>query len=69
MPCDHLGPDANHDLADITADLDLVMGIGNRHRVIVAAVAHHRDRGRPGADLLTGVVGRGRQQHQRIEIP
>jgi len=28
---DHLGPGADHDLADITADLDLVMGIGDRH--------------------------------------
>ena len=69
MPRDHLGPGADDDLADIAADLDLMMGVGNRHRVVIAPVAHHRDRGSAGADLLAGVIGRGRQHHQRIEIP
>ncbi len=68
MPRDDVGPGADHDLADIAADLDLVMGIGDRHRVVVAAVAHHRDRGGARADLLAGVVGRGRQHHQSIEV-
>jgi hypothetical protein len=69
MPGDHLGPAADHHLADIAADLDLVVRVGHRDRVVVAAVAHHRDRGGPRADLLAGVVGNLRQRHQRLEIP
>ena len=69
VPGDHLGAGADDDLADISADLDLVMGIGHRHRVVVAAVTYHRDRRGAGADLLAGVVGHCRQRHQCVEIP
>ncbi len=68
MPRDHLRTAADDHLTDIAAGLNLVMSVGHRHRVVVAAVAHHRDRGRPGAKLLAGVVGHGRQRHQGIEI-
>ena len=68
MPRDYLGATADDHLVDITANLHLVMGIGHRHRVVVAAVAHHGDRRRPGADLLTGIIGRGRQHHQRVKV-
>jgi hypothetical protein len=69
VPRDHLGPGADDDLADIPADLHLVVGVGDRHRVVIATVAHHRDRCGAGAELLAGVVGRRRQRHQRVEIP
>ena len=60
VPRDHFRAAADDDLADIAADLDLAMSIGDRHRVIVAVVAYHRDRGGPGTDLVAGVVGRRR---------
>ncbi len=53
---------------DIAADLNLVMSAGDRHRVIVVAVADHRDRRRPRADFLAGIVGYRRQRHQAVEV-
>jgi hypothetical protein len=68
VPRDHLGAAADDDLVHIAANLDLVMGKGDRHRIVIATIAHHGDRGDPGADLLAGVIGCCRQDHQRIEI-
>ena len=61
---DHLGAAADDDLVDIAADLNLVMGAGDRHRVIVVAIADHRDRRRPRADLLAGIVGTLLHEHR-----
>ena len=47
---DHLGAAADDDLVDIAADLNLVMSAGDRNRVIVVAIADHRDRRRPRAE-------------------
>ena len=41
---------ADDDLVDIAADLNLVMSAGDRNRVIVVAIADHRDRRRPRAE-------------------
>jgi hypothetical protein len=43
VSCDHLGPASNDDLMHIAADLNLMMGEGDRDGIIVAAVADHRD--------------------------
>ena len=69
MSRDHLGPAADHDFADIATNLHLVVSVGHRHRVVVAAIAHHGDRGRPRAELLAGIIRHRRQRHQRVEIP
>lgn len=69
MPRDHRGLAADHDFANRTADLHLVMGIGHRHRGVVAAIAHHEDRRRPRTDLIARVIGHRRHRHQRVEIP
>ena len=68
MAGDDLRAAADDDLVDIAADLNLVMSAGDRHRVIVVAIADHRDRRRPGADLLAGIVGYRRQRHQGVEV-
>ena len=68
MAGDHLGAAADDDLVDIAADLNLVMSVGDRNRVVVVAIADHRDRRRPRADLLAGIVGYRRQRHQGIKI-
>ena len=49
-------------------DLNLVVCVGDRDGIIIVAKADHRDRRRPRADLLAGIVGRGRKCHQRIQI-
>ena len=68
MAGDHLCATADDDLMDIAADLNLVMGIGYRHGIIVVAVPDHGDRRRPRAHLLAGIVRRGRQRHQCIQV-
>ena len=68
MAGDHFCAAADDDLVDIAADLNLVMGVGHWHRIVVAAVAHHGDRTGPGADFLAGVIGCGRQHHQGVEV-
>ena len=68
MAGDHLGTAADDDLVDIAADLNLVMGAGDRHGIVVVAIADHRDRRRPGADLPAGIVGYRRQRHQGVEV-
>jgi hypothetical protein len=69
MPGDHLGPAGDDHFVDIATHPHLVMGIGHRHRIIGAAIAHHGDRGGLRADFLAGVIRRGWQFHQRIQIP
>ncbi len=65
---DHLCAAANDDLMDVAPDLNLVVCVGDRDGIIVGAIADHRDRRRPCADLLAGIIGRGRQCHQRIQV-
>ena len=57
---DDLGAAAGDHLVDIAPDLNVMMGIGDRHGIVVAAEADHRDRRRPRADLVAGVVRDGR---------
>ena len=40
MAGDHLGGAADEDLMDVTAHQHLAMAVGDRHRIIIAAVAH-----------------------------
>ena len=47
---DHLGAATDDDLVDIAANLDLVMGVCDRHGIVVVAIADHRDRRRPRAE-------------------
>ena len=43
MPCNDLGPAADDYFMDIAADLYFVVSEGDRYRVVVVAVANHRD--------------------------
>ena len=36
--------------------------------LIIAAIAHHRDRRGPRADMIAGLIFRDRQSHQRIQV-
>jgi hypothetical protein len=55
---DDLSPTCDDDLVHVAAHDHLAMPKARRHRVVVAPVAHQRQRGHPRADLLAGVVGR-----------
>ena len=68
MAGDDLRPATDHDLMDIAADLNLVMGKSHRHRIVIASITNHRDRRRPSADLLAGIVARRRQRQQLVQI-
>src|SRR5215208_8303457 len=53
---DHRRAAADHYRLHITADQDLAVAIGDRHRIVIAPVAHQRQRTHPGAAHLTGLV-------------
>ena len=68
VPGDHFRATPDDHRIDVAAHLDLMMGKRDGHGIIVVPVAHHRDRCGAGADFLAGIVGRGRQGHQGIQI-
>ena len=41
------------------------MTVTRRNRVIVVPIPHQRQGGDAGGDLVTGVIGRRRQRHER----
>jgi len=58
MPCDHLGATGDHHLMHVTAYDYITVTETRRHRVVVAAVAHQRQRRDARHQLLAGVVRR-----------
>ena len=68
MAGDHLGAAGDHHLVDVAAHQHLAVAVGRRHRVVVAPVAHQRQRADPGAAPLAGLVGDRGQRQQRGEV-
>ncbi len=60
MAGDHLGSAADDHFMDVATHQHLAMTIGDRHRVVVAAVAHQGERAHACAHPLAGIVGRCR---------
>ena len=58
MACDHLGTAGDYHLMDIAAHKHLAVAVDCWHRVVVATVAHQRQRGDGRANLLASVIGR-----------
>ena len=68
MPGDDFAATGDHDRIDVTADQNVVMAIGRRHRVVVRPVTHQRQRGDAGGDFLAGIKDVRRQWHQCLSI-
>src|SRR5450755_3539066 len=62
MTCDHLRAARDHHVMDITAHNYIAVAVGRRHRVVIEAVAHQRQRGDSRGHLLASIVRR-RQRH------
>ncbi len=62
---DDLGGAADHHPLDISPDQYLAMAIGHRDGIIIALVAHQRQRAGPSRALVAGVIGRRRQGQER----
>jgi len=58
MDRDGLAAAGDLDPLDISLGQNLLMIVARRHRVIVVAVTHQRQRGDAGGHLVTGVIGR-----------
>src|SRR5690606_12264267 len=65
MPCDYLRTAGNYHLMDVAAHQHLAMAIGTRDRIVVATIAHQRQRTDPCGALVAGIVGDDRQ---RLEV-
>jgi transposase len=57
VPGDLLAGAGDHHFVDITADQDLAMSVCGRHRIVVAAIAHQRQRADPRRLLFAGLIG------------
>ena len=64
MTRDLLGAAGDYHLVDIAADQHFAVAIGGRHRVVIAAVAHQRQRADSRRSLLAGFIGSRRQRQQ-----
>src|SRR5436190_15882329 len=69
MTGDHPGPAGDHHLVDVAADHNLAVPVSGWHRIVGAAIAHQQLQADPTGPLLTGVIGRGRQRVERLQIP
>ena len=69
MPRDDLRAAGDDDLVHVAAHDHLAMPEARRHGVVVAPVAHQRQRRHAHPDLLAGVVGRRQRLAQRGQIP
>lgn len=56
------------DPLDISLGHNLLMTVARRHRVIVVAVTHQRQGSDAGGHLVTGLIGRRRQWHERRNV-
>ena len=56
MPGDLLTPAHDHDVVDVAFHDHRPVAVGGRHRVVIAAVAHQRQRRDPRRALVAGVV-------------
>jgi len=54
----------DHHLVNVSADQHFSVAIGSRHRVVVAAVAHQRERADSRCSLLAGLIGSGGQRQE-----
>ena len=68
MASDHLRAASDHHLVHVTAHKHLAVTEARRHRVVVAPVAHQRQRGDARAKLLAGVVWRRQRLAQSGQI-
>ena len=68
MPRDDLGATADDDLVDVAAHQHRAMAVGGRHRIVVALVAHERERGDPPRPAFAGLVRHGRAHLQSGEV-
>ena len=59
---DHVGPAADRHLFDPADDADFVVGIGGRHRVVVAVETHEGERVGMALGHPSGLEGLGRQR-------
>ncbi len=66
---DDLGGAADHDPLDIAPDQHLAMAVGHRDGIVVAPVAHQRQRADPSRALVASIVSRGRQGQDGHTIP
>jgi hypothetical protein len=57
VPGDLLAGAGDHHFVDVTADQDLAMPVCGRHRIVVAAIAHQRQRADPRGLLFAGLIG------------
>ena len=57
MAGNDFAPTANHHVMDISPDPDILMGKGDRHRVVIGLVAHERLRRDAAGVLIAGVKG------------
>jgi hypothetical protein len=68
MAGDGLRAAADHHPVDVAADQDLAMAIGYRDGIVVAPVAHQRERTHPSRTLGPGVIGSRRQGQKRRPV-
>ena len=69
MPGDDLSSAADHHPVHVALHQHVPVAYGHRHRVIIGAVPHQGQRTHPAGRLVAGVVGRGWQRQQRVQVP
>ena len=68
VPGDDLGGAADDHLVHVATDPDLLVTVGDGHRVVVAPIAHQGERIDPRALLVAGLERRRRQFHQLLPV-
>ena len=69
MPGDDLSSAADHHPVHVALHQHVPVSVGHRRRVIIGAVPHQGQRTHPAGRLVAGVVGRGWQRQQRVQVP
>ena len=68
MPGDLFTAAHDHDVLHVAFHQHRAVTVGGRHRVVVAAVAHQRQRGDPRRAPVAGVIRNRRQRQQRVAV-
>ena len=68
VPGDDLSTAGDDHLVDVAAHQHRAMAIGGRYRIVVALVAHERERGDPPRPAFVGLVRYGRAHLQSGEV-